>query len=235
MPLVEYNLQDDGILYEYRIFQYWLKDPLKSPLINFISIKATNVTNENKDGSIAVGFVKPSADHRPDKNFDGVQLHQDAFHKWIFSIDKNSIFCDGKLICLADNAPSVKWKYKAIPYDEPFKNKSKKKPCCIFQYDLELLPNEEKIMTFKVPHYPIPEGKKLYLKIISEQNWDEVIYNFENDSYSIPVGLGFGQVIKQGNTVYNVFIEPQVSVADKGPGYPEWQIFMGLNLQFLGP
>lgn len=59
------------------------------------------------------------------------------------------------------------------------------------------------------------------------------VYNFENDNYSVPLGVGLGQVIKKGKTVYNVFVEPQFSVADDGPGQPEWQIFFGLNLQFL--
>ena len=59
------------------------------------------------------------------------------------------------------------------------------------------------------------------------------IYNLENDNYSIPLGLGIGQVMKKGSTVYNMFIEPQFSVADNGPGQPEWQIFIGLNMQFL--
>ncbi|MDU7867257.1 MAG: hypothetical protein E7J78_08940, partial [Pantoea sp.] len=58
-------------------------------------------------------------------------------------------------------------------------------------------------------------------------------YNFQNDSYGVPLGLGVGQVIKQGKTVYNFFVEPQASVADDGPGQPRWQIFAGLNLQFL--
>ena len=59
------------------------------------------------------------------------------------------------------------------------------------------------------------------------------LYNLENDDYSVPLGIGIGQVIKQGKTVYNVFVEPQVSVADRGPGQPEWQIYFGLNMQFL--
>jgi hypothetical protein len=57
-------------------------------------------------------------------------------------------------------------------------------------------------------------------------------YNFENDSYSVPVGLGIGQVIPTKKAVFNVFVEPQVSVADKGAGWPEWQIFCALNTQF---
>jgi hypothetical protein len=58
--------------------------------------------------------------------------------------------------------------------------------------------------------------------------------NLENDDYSVPLGVGIGQVIKRGKTVYNFFVEPQFSVANHGPDKPEWQIFFALNLQFLG-
>jgi hypothetical protein len=58
-------------------------------------------------------------------------------------------------------------------------------------------------------------------------------YNLENDDYSIPVGIGIGQVLKKEKTVYNAFIEPQFSLTDKGPGLPQWQIFFGFNMQFL--
>jgi hypothetical protein len=70
-------------------------------------------------------------------------------------------------------------------------------------------------------------GKGTYLR--SAPIW---VYNFENSTYSVPIGIGIGQVIPTPKVVYNVFIEPQVSVADKGPGYPEWQIFVGFNMQF---
>lgn len=59
------------------------------------------------------------------------------------------------------------------------------------------------------------------------------VYNLHNDSYSVPLGIGLGQVIRHQKTVYNVFVEPQGSIADRGPGQPRWQIFAGLNLQFL--
>ena len=72
-------------------------------------------------------------------------------------------------------------------------------------------------------------GGGTYLR--SASTW---VYNFENDSYSVPLGLGIGQVIKKGDMVFNVFVEPQFSVFDDGPGYPEWQIFCGINMQFAG-
>jgi len=59
-------------------------------------------------------------------------------------------------------------------------------------------------------------------------------YDFEQDKYSIPIGLGVGQVMKSGNTVYNLFIEPQYSVFDKGDGIAQWQVFVGFNMQFIG-
>jgi hypothetical protein len=57
-------------------------------------------------------------------------------------------------------------------------------------------------------------------------------YDFEKKTYSVPLGLGFGQVIPSAGKVFNVFIEPQVSVADKGAGWAKWQVFLGLNTQF---
>lgn len=58
------------------------------------------------------------------------------------------------------------------------------------------------------------------------------VYNFEKDTYNIPLGIGLGKVFPRGKTVYNLIVEPQWSLADKGPGWPEWQVFVGLNMQF---
>lgn len=57
-------------------------------------------------------------------------------------------------------------------------------------------------------------------------------YNFENDSYSMPLGVGIGKVFKGKKMVSNLFIEPQWSVADKGAFQPDWQVFVGYNMQF---
>ncbi len=59
-----------------------------------------------------------------------------------------------------------------------------------------------------------------------------MVYNFENDTYDIPIGLGAGKVVKTDFGVFNFFIEPQYSVAFDGAGQPKWQILAGLNLQF---
>jgi len=59
------------------------------------------------------------------------------------------------------------------------------------------------------------------------------VYDIEGDTYSMPVGVGVGHVIKRDKTVYNMFIEPQYSVVTKGSAQSQWQVYMGLNLQFL--
>lgn len=59
-----------------------------------------------------------------------------------------------------------------------------------------------------------------------------VTYDFENDAYSVPLGVGIGQIWKRGTTTYNVFVEPQYSVADDGAGWPKWQVFVGFNMVF---
>ncbi len=58
-------------------------------------------------------------------------------------------------------------------------------------------------------------------------------YDFKSDNYSVPLGLRLGKVMPRGKTVYNVFVEPQYSIADRGDGVPEWQIFAALNMQFM--
>jgi hypothetical protein len=59
-------------------------------------------------------------------------------------------------------------------------------------------------------------------------------FDLERGDYSVPIGLGLGKVVKAGNTVFNVFLEPQFTVLHEGSGQPEFQLFFGFNTQFLG-
>ena len=56
-------------------------------------------------------------------------------------------------------------------------------------------------------------------------------YDFETDSYSVPIGFGFGRVIPTERTIVNAFFEPQYSVITDGPGQREWGLFFGINFQ----
>ena len=59
------------------------------------------------------------------------------------------------------------------------------------------------------------------------------VFNIEDSTYNVPLGIRLGKVVKAGNTVFNMFIEPQFTILHKGIGQPELQIFMGFNMQFL--
>jgi len=49
----------------------------------------------------------------------------------------------------------------------------------------------------------------------------------------VPVGLGLGRVFERSDgRLVNVFVEPQYSVVQTGPGVPAFQIFTGVVLQF---
>jgi hypothetical protein len=58
-------------------------------------------------------------------------------------------------------------------------------------------------------------------------------FDFENDRYLIPFGVGVGKVFKIGGTVVNGFLEPQFSAYSKGETQPQWQLFAGINLQWF--
>lgn len=77
------------------------------------------------------------------------------------------------------------------------------------------------------PFYFFQLGKGLYFR--GAPIW---AFNLETNDYHVPVGLGIGKVFASGDTVYNVFVEPQFTILDRGPGQPEFQLFVGLNLQF---
>jgi hypothetical protein len=73
--------------------------------------------------------------------------------------------------------------------------------------------------------FNLPQG--WYVR--STATWN---FNLKNGDYFIPVGLGAGKVWKSGSTIFNLFAEPQWTVAHEGAGAPKFQLFMGLNMTF---
>jgi len=74
--------------------------------------------------------------------------------------------------------------------------------------------------------YNLPKG--WYFRSTATWSWD-----LELDTYYLPVGAGLGKVIKgAGGKTYNLFVEPQWTVAHDGDGVPKFQVFLGCNLQF---
>jgi hypothetical protein len=77
------------------------------------------------------------------------------------------------------------------------------------------------------PFYFWQLGKGTYLR--GAPIW---AFDIENEIFHMPLALGIGKVVKVGNTMFNLFLEPQYSILHKGT-QPQIQIFTGINLQFL--
>ncbi|GGP22054.1 hypothetical protein [Silvimonas iriomotensis] len=75
--------------------------------------------------------------------------------------------------------------------------------------------------------YNLPEG--WYLR--STGIWN---FNLNNGEGYIPAGFGAGKVWRDGKTVYNLYLEPQVTVWHDGAGQPHWTVLGGLNLTLGG-
>jgi hypothetical protein len=77
------------------------------------------------------------------------------------------------------------------------------------------------------PFYFWQLGKGTYLR--GAPIW---VLNLKDDSYSVPFALGIGKVVKMGDTVFNMYVEPQYSLYVKGV-QPVFQLLAGVNLQFM--
>jgi hypothetical protein len=95
-------------------------------------------------------------------------------------------------------------------------------------YQTDVTGDDDTSLGVLQPFLMIQLGKGTYLR--SAPLW---IFNLEDSTYNIPLGFGIGKVVRSGNTVFNMFIEPQFTILHDGLRQPELQIFAGLNMQFL--
>jgi hypothetical protein len=77
------------------------------------------------------------------------------------------------------------------------------------------------------PFYILQLGKGLYAR-----STGIAVFDLENDTYNVPVGIGIGQVVPTKGAIFNVFAEAQFTVLSHGARQPELQIFIGFNTQF---
>ena len=56
--------------------------------------------------------------------------------------------------------------------------------------------------------------------------------DLRSKAYVVPLGLGVGHVFGWKKMVFNIFVEPQAALAHRGRGQPEWQVVVGVSLQF---
>ena len=77
------------------------------------------------------------------------------------------------------------------------------------------------------PFYFLQMGKGLYARSTAI-----AVFDLENDTYNVPVGIGIGQVVPTKGAILNVFVESQYTVLAHGARQPELQIMAGFNTQF---
>jgi len=95
-------------------------------------------------------------------------------------------------------------------------------------YQTDISGDDDVSVAVVQPFFMLQLGKGLYTG--TAPLW---VFNLEDSTYNVPIGLRLGKVMKSGHTVFNVFVEPQYTILHDGMGQPELQIFTALNMQFL--
>jgi hypothetical protein len=77
------------------------------------------------------------------------------------------------------------------------------------------------------PFYFFQLGKGTYLR--GAPIW---VFDLENNGINIPFGIGLGKVVPVDKIVFNIFLETQFAIYNKGGGQPIFTLFGGINMQF---
>jgi len=85
-------------------------------------------------------------------------------------------------------------------------------------------PAQNTLQVQPILNYNLSQG--WYLRSSALWTWD-----LEQDTHAIPIGAGVGKVWKHGGVTWNAFLEPQWTVWHGGDGVPQFQTFVGLNMQ----
>jgi hypothetical protein len=59
-----------------------------------------------------------------------------------------------------------------------------------------------------------------------------MVFDFENNRYLIPIGVGFGKAVRAGGHMINAFFEPEFTLYHKGAGQPVLQLYAGIKWQW---
>jgi len=59
-----------------------------------------------------------------------------------------------------------------------------------------------------------------------------MVFDFENNRYLIPLGVGIGKAVRAGGHMINAFFEPEFTVYHKGAGQPVIQLYAGIKWQW---
>ncbi|MBD3230143.1 MAG: hypothetical protein GF329_18335 [Candidatus Lokiarchaeota archaeon] len=179
LPLVCYNLKKDKVFFEFKIFQYWLDDDLRSNQMNFLRIRIKNHSNKSKKCSIAIGFKFRGKDHRPYLDING-GMQKMRFKRWKYEFNSNIAVRSHKLMYITSKTPSKRWRTPKKLYNAPFKMYNKNKIVLISQFKYNLGANEEETIECIIPHSPIEIGNKKIINKMGKKDWNITKSEFED-------------------------------------------------------
>ena len=132
--------------------------------------------------------------------------------------------------CVTDGMGTDKWQLGgAFVYFNAKSLKIQWGGLVTYQHSLGSNNNDQKSSVAAIqPFYFFQIGKGTYLR--GAPIW---LLDFEHDAYNIPFGLGLGKVIKVNGTVFNIFLEPQFTMFNKGNNLPLFAMFGAINMQFM--
>jgi hypothetical protein len=188
LPAVEYDLQDDGLHYAFRMFAADLGGALKGLPVNFIRVTVANPTAEPRAAFFSTGwrFAGPVntaytslADYRFGQKFgnlpEGLVAGQNQFSPtWQYRFAGDAVIREGRLLYThpAEPAPastSLAWRdngLRMVRYfsgevqgnPHPIHHCDPHTPLGIVTYCLQLAPGQSRQLAYKVPVVPLPEG-----------------------------------------------------------------------------
>ncbi len=204
LPVVEYDIEDDGLRYDFQMFAADLGGALKGLPVNLVRITVTNPGSEPRAAYFSTGwrFTGPTntvytslADYRFGQRFDNIPEElvagQNQFDpKWRYRFGDDALIRDGRLVYTypADPAPSS---VSLTPRDtglrmvryfsgeiegnpDPDHSCDPHTPLGIVTYCLELAPGQSRHLTYRLPIVPLPEGSEHAVQV-READYDALL------------------------------------------------------------
>jgi len=181
LPVINYQLIQDGISYQFQTFAATLDGKPESPLINFLRVRIKNTLNEKRSVYFSSGIRYQNeantswgvGDNRfgrpivPERKGEFEQAGDTFSTKWVYSFTDNGFYRDGKLLYTFTNEHlfqkmiNLKTGYNeqhSLDENQPLILANT--PVGIVQYKIPLDPGEESVLEFKMP-YLAEENKNL--------------------------------------------------------------------------
>ncbi|NYF78877.1 hypothetical protein [Granulicella arctica] len=188
-PILHYGNTEDGIQYDFTVFEASLSGKPDGPLVNFIRVVVRNTSSAQRAAYFSIGQRYINAVNTPNSGGDnryirprpwGVQnVYQEGevySPDWVYGFHDNAFLRDGKAVYLfpASSAPRLRLTLKEGYNREPDLMPRKldilpDTPVGIAQFQMKLAPGDEKTLVFKQPVVPVSPSSPVYQQLEAAQ------------------------------------------------------------------